>query len=465
MSNFIERLFGGAKPVSNKNIESESSEAAFDEFMSEENLETKHGSRLHVVSEFEKSADLNELQDSDTKNVSDKDGFAFSYDPARLKRETFVENVTKDIAALDDALTKNELYISQSREQLKRFKAFAQNAEIDIDVMYRLRAENKDFVSNIANLQINNDKLQAKLEVEKANSSAALNRFTEVRSALETAREEIVTMIESDTDNREKINNFSVVAVQRENELLQANRTVERVSSENQSLYGQCERFVSEMDVSHRNTTELEKSLEETAAKLNAEQVVNEKLASENKSHVQNFDLLQSKNVELNSRLQSAQHEAMEVEKRAGDTGRITGEELYSLRSRVERLQSQLRVKSQVNSDLEDNAKTAYADAKVSKEAARDLHDRLVEAIREREQDQNQVSRLNNDISEQNNRFDQLLVDLEGLRQENTKLRRSLKIQKQIWGGPINESVLFEDQSKDQQELEDAPVPPGSKTH
>ena len=307
--------------------------------------------------------------------------------------------------------------------------------------------------------------MQAKLEVEKANSSAALNRFTEVRGALEIAREEIVTMIESDTQHREKINNFSVVAVQRENELLQANRTVERVNSENQSLYGQCERFVSELDANNSITTELEKSLEETAAKLNAEQVSNEKLAGENKSHVQYMDLLQAKNVEFKSRLQSALHEAKEVEKRAGDTGRITDEELYSLRSRVERLQSQLRIKSQINSDLEDNTKTANADAKVSKEAARDLHDRLVEATREREQDQNQVSRLNNDISEQNNRFDQLLVNLEELRKENTKLRRSLKIQKQIWGGSVSEGVLFEEKPQDQSDLEDTPVPPGSKTH
>ena len=447
--------------MSNKNTKSEASEAAFDEFMSEGNIETKQGPQLHVVSEFEKSADISALQSLDTNDVTT----STTYDPARLRRETFVENVAKDIVALDDALTKNELYISQSREQLKRFKTFAQNAEIDIDVMYRLRAENKDFVSNIANLQIQNDKLQAKLEVEKANSSAALNRFTEVRGALETAREDIVTMIDNNSQHREEINNFSVVAVQRENELLQANRSVERISSENQSLYGQCERFVSELDVSHRNTTELEKSLEETAAKLNAEQIVNEKLAGENKSHIQNSDSLQAKNVELKSRLQSAQHEAVEVEKRASDTDRITDEELYSLRSRVERLQSQLRVKSQINSDLEDNAKTAGADAKVSKEAARDLHDRLVEAIREREQDQQQVSRLNNDISEQNKRFDQLLVNLEELRRENTKLRRSLKIQKQIWGGPIDEGVLFEEQTQEQHELKETPVPPGSKTH
>ncbi len=464
MSGLFDRLFGRKVIVFRKKSVVRTSKEEFEKFKSEGSLDDTADFSMHVASRYEQSSGMSALTKGEN-TVEPGQSTNKPYDPDRLKREAFIGNVTKDIVDLDDALTKNELFISQSREQLKRFKAFAHSAEIDVDVMYRLRTENGSLLSDRNRVQKKNDRLQQDLETEKAKSSAALNRTDEIREALETAREEILVLIERDTDYRGKIEEYSTIAVQRENELVQLNRTVERIEVENQSLYGQCERFVSDLDIKFRESTELDKSLKEKTAKLNAEQVLNEKLSGENKSFSQQTDTLQAENVELLSRLQSAQLEAKEIEKRASGTNRITEEELYSLRARVERLQSQLRVKSQVSRDLEEQSKTAHAEAKVSKEASRDLHKRLVEALTHREQDQEQVGRLNSEIGDQNKRFDKLLVELEQLRDENTKLRRSLKIQKQLWGGMIDDTVLFKEGTSEKSDMEDTPPPPGTKTH
>ncbi|MFK5979678.1 MAG: hypothetical protein QM488_12415 [Rhizobiaceae bacterium] len=415
-------------------------EEAFEQFLSEGELPQeieKPVLRSVQLEEEEKPDGFFEMRASnrgvDSRNPDNNTPEA--YDAGRVKREAFIDSVKNDINEFDKSLTQNELFVRQSREQLKRFKEFARSSEVDLDIVYRLRTSNEALTQDVAHFKKQGDTLQSDLETEKAKFVAANNRYSEIRSALEKARENIVIQIEQDTNNRKEIAQLGAVAVQRETELSRMKRALEKLEIEYDASRDQNQRYAVDMDVKINRSMELEKKLEETTNEFELEQMANEKLVSENRSMYKSMDGLQTENVELRSRLKDSEYEALEVDKRASEKARITDDELYSAQARVESLQSQLRVKSQVAENLQEQTKTALAEAEVSKEGSRDLHGRLVEAMRQRDQDREQVTNLNEELEELNKRFENTLGEMEQSRKENLRLTRTLRLQKQAWGG------------------------------
>ena len=446
-----------------------STNAAYEKFKSE-GLEqsNKNPSQLHIVSKFERTFD-NTTKDGLDESSSNTDyeslSVGQSHDPDRIRRDRFIEGISKDLLEFDESLNQNALFVEKSREQLKRFKSFTQNAQIDTDVMYRLRDDSVELSDELARANKKIDSIGSELKTETAKSQAASNRYSEVRSGLEKAREEIINLIERDAGFRVELERYASQASQRETELLHANRAIEKFEVENRNLNEQGERIYKELDVMSDHRLEFEKSAEELVAKLSIEQDLNENLVTKNKSLTQEFEASIAENVELASRLNSAEHEAKESVKRNKDKFRITDEELYSLRTRTEGLQSQLRIKSQMNSELQEQSKNSIAEAKVSKEATKDLHNRLVETMRQHEHDQEHISDLNGEIGTLNQRFEKLLAEMEHSRSENIQLRRSLKLQRQSWNDPLAASAVGKGKNSDPGDLDVVQAPPGTKPH
>ncbi|MBL4599501.1 MAG: hypothetical protein JKX93_11085 [Rhizobiaceae bacterium] len=479
MSNSIvkkifKQIFKGQDNVSNMKPDAEfageMAEAAFEQFLEEgaanqSKQESNRATLSSVPSVNEqyssKSDERSPVESSPVENSVE------AYDAGRVKREIFIEGVKNDIVEFDKSLAQNELFVKQSREQLKRFKEFAHNSEIDLDIVYRLRNTNEALIEDVARYKKQNDILQTSLEMEKSKYVAAKNRYSEIRVALEKARENIVVQIERDTANRGEIAQHATAATQRETELSRLNRSLEKIEIEYETSREQYQRLSVEMESKLNSSMEHEKKLDETANELELEQLANEKLVGENKSVTLNLENLQNKNVELRSQLKDAEYEAEEVDKRVSERNRISDDELYSAQARVESLQSQLRVKSQISDGLQEQTKTALAEAEVSKEASRDLHSRLVEAMRQRDQDRDQVSNLNVEIDELNKRFESTLVKMEQSRRENMRLTKTLKLQKQAWGGTETiSSHVFKEEAEQKIEQESAPIIPlGIKTH
>ncbi|PCI05650.1 MAG: hypothetical protein COB78_03400 [Hyphomicrobiales bacterium] len=487
MKDIFKQIFKGQPVVSDTKLDTElteqmteqMAEEAFEQFLSEGELQQeieKPVLRSVPLDNEEETEGFFEMRTSDrgVDSRNPDNNTPEAYDAGRVKRESFIEGVKNDINEMDKALSQNELFVRQSREQLKRFKEFARSSEVDLDIVYRLRTSNEALTQDVAHFKKQSDVLQGNLETEKAKFVAANNRYAEIRSALEKARENIVIQIEQDTNNRKEIAQLGAVAVQRETELSRLKRALEKLEIEYDASRDQNQRYAVEMDVKINRSMELEKKLEETSNEFELEQMANEKLVSENKSMYQSMDGLQTENVELRSRLKDAEYEALEVDKRAGEKSRITDDELYSAQARVESLQSQLRVKSQVAENLQEQTKTALAEAEVSKEGSRDLHGRLVEAMRQRDQDREQVTNLNGEIEELNKRFEKILGEMEQSRKENLRLTRTLRLQKQAWGGTADmASQEFEGDkiqtppavAKKPRRKAGPSVPPGTKTH
>jgi ribosomal protein S13 len=118
-----------------------------------------------------------------------------------------------------------------------------------------------------------------------------------------------------------------------------------------------------------------------------------------------------------------------------------------------------------MNNELQEQSRISVAEAKVSKEATKDLHNRLVETMRQHELDQEQISNLNGEIGELNKRFEKMLVEMDLSRSENVQLRRSLKLHKQSWSDPLMTSSNSSSSNVGQGGLEDVEVPHGKKPH
>ncbi|MEO1199337.1 MAG: hypothetical protein AAFX39_08895 [Pseudomonadota bacterium] len=292
-------------------------------------------------------------------------------------------------------------------------------------------------------------RLQQELDVERANAAALQNRQTEFRAALEKARGELVMLIDADRAHREEIENLTDVAGDREVELLEQSRAVDRLVAENKILKETNERVSTELDVYVKRANELEKNLDVAREMNDAGEEEIERLSTELIAANENVDNYQAENVELRSRLENAIAENAAVEKRSSEKVRIREDELFSLRSRVDGLQSELRIRGQMLSQAVDELRGAKSEAKVAKSTSEDLSEQLVREVQQREEHREALLNANAEISEVNKRFNELLGELEKARRENEHLKRMIKVERQKLEFAVDTAMASEKEARD----------------
>lgn len=367
----------------------------------------------------------------------------------RQKRLRMLEKVNKDVEAFEDNLTNSEFHLKHSREQLRWFKSFAHQAELDLEDSFRVQRQRQELVVQLTDEQSRAARLQQELDVERANAAALQNRQTEFRAALEKARGELVMLIDADRAHREEIENLTDVAGDREVELLEQSRAVDRLVAENKILKETNERVSTELDVYVKRANELEKNLDVAREMNDAGEEEIERLSTELIAANENVDNYQAENVELRSRLENAIAENAAVEKRSSEKVRIREDELFSLRSRVDGLQSELRIRGQMLSQAVDELRGAKSEAKVAKSTSEDLSEQLVREVQQREEHREALLNANAEISEVNKRFNELLGELEKARRENEHLKRMIKVERQKLEFAVDTAMASEKEARD----------------
>lgn len=382
--------------------------------------------------------------------------------PERQKLTTLISTINHDIDVFENNITQNEFHLKHSREQLRGFKAFVHQAEVDFEDIFRLREQKNDLAEQLDMARTRANTLQRELDVERANAAAVQNRIAEFRNALETARSELVAAVEKDRAYREEIEKFNLNAAERETELLDVRRLADKLVAENKVLKEDNERLSSDLVVSVKKATELEKSLDSAVETASTDRDDIERLTADLVAATDSLDNYQAENVELQSRLENAIAENAALEKRAMEKVRIREDELFSLRARVDALQSELRIKAQMVSQAMDESRVARSEAKVAKAAAQDLSEQLVREVQRREEHREQLLAANAENAELTKRFNHLIEELEMARRENLHLQRMLRVERHKHEYALEAPLTSEEEAK-KDLLANMPEPDTSK--
>lgn len=358
--------------------------------------------------------------------------------PERHAQLSLLTKIRKDIDDFDNHITQNEIQLKHSREQLIGFKTFVQQTDAEMEQIYRLRKRSDELERELTSQERKSGELQNVLDIEKSRHAATRNRNLEFKGVLNSARGEIVSLAEQNSKLREKLEKFSSSSDLREGKFLDVTRQAERLSAENIVLDDNYQRASLEMNVLSKKATELQKKLDEMVDHGHQDTAEVDRITAKLTSATDVLDKYQAENVELLSKLETMMAESAASDKRNNNKVRLREEEMFSLRSQVKGLQSELRVRNQMLNQSVDESKKARSEMKISLKATKELGEELEREVSQHQEQREQLLDANSKISEVNNRYKEMLSELEHSRQENLRLKRLLKTELQAFEKSIN---------------------------
>ncbi len=316
---------------------------------------------------------------------------------------------------------------TESRHSVQMLAEFVEASRTQVEAEIRLKSENAKLSTDLLDA---NHKLQTQgnqLEEAQAETHSLRKRLTETRTALETARSELISI----RDNNKKVNeNFRGQSA----ELVLANTRISELSGQlddlkakHQTLKDHADALQSHLDEISKREKELQQNLAESAALLEEEVHKNNIATGELEAAKRQVVDFRNENIDLKSHLDVANQELAYSKSRMEEEQRKHDNEVYALNAEIENLSSQRRIGAQSLQELTRENQTM-------KERKRDLVQRMQEiehllenAQKNHERDRNELVSANAKLRELNLRYNSALTDLNHERNQNRKYAERLE--------------------------------------
>ena len=314
----------------------------------------------------------------------------------------------------------------ESGSSIHSLSEFIDVSRTQVETEVRLKSENAKLTTNLIDLSHQVDSLNTRLEDSTAEIHALRKRSLETRTALETSRNDIVSI----RDNNKKINEQYR---QQSGKLLDSNTQLASLSDNHTDLQGKfnsleehSESLKAELDSLSKRESELQQNLSESIALLDDELKKNRDLTSILESLKREFTETKNDNIDLNSKLDVASQELEYAKSRLEEEQRKHDNQAYSLNSEIKNLTSQRRIGAQSLQDMS-------VENKKFKERNRDLMRRLQEieqlldaGQKNQEDDRNDLMTTNSKLHELNVRYNAMMTDLNHEKRQNEKYRENI---------------------------------------
>ncbi|MDD9911241.1 MAG: hypothetical protein OXR62_16355 [Ahrensia sp.] len=344
------------------------------------------------------------------------------------QRKRVLESMRADINYFDDQLTRSELFATRARDNMKKFKEFLRNSEIELEEISGLKAavSEKDRSINALAQQV------SQLEISSAEKDSELlaeaNRIVELREALEEVRTENNELAETVDQRQSELRGLMRQRDQLDTRANGLASELNEIAAEKQVLEETAERLERELTEQLALNSNLSKQVNEMTINLERVSANRDKFNADLRDSKERIAELKSELLELRSSNESMREEMQSQERYSADRLRSREAEIYSLKSEIDSLHSQITVRTQMFNQAQNEMNSAKAVAKVARGTAEEVERRLVEANLLRESEQKALMDANEEISEVNARYARLLQELEQTKQENAGLRRFQQI-------------------------------------
>jgi len=338
-----------------------------------------------------------------------------------------LDGLKSRLGGLSQAFDQMSAMASENRNSLMLMSEFIETSRAHVETEIRLKSENAKISTDLLDANHKISTLSAHLEEAQAEVHSLRKRLTETRTALETARNELITI----RDNNKKVNeDYRAQSA----ELVEANSQISELSGELvdfkakfKTLEDHSESLQANLDDITKREKELQQNLSESAALLEEEVRKNNSATSELEAVKRQVVDFRNNNIDLKSHLDVANQELAYSKSRLEEEQRKHDNEVYALNAEIENLSSQRRIGAQSMQEItRENGQI--------KERNRDLIKRMQEiehlldgAQKNHEKDRDELMTANAKLRELNLRYNSTLTDLNHERNQNQRYADQLE--------------------------------------
>jgi len=341
----------------------------------------------------------------------------------------------------------HELKESASRQNaaLKRVSSLhnlISKMELDLKTLRRLEVENKSLNRGVTDLE---SKLAQKSSWASELDSKYTDldrRHTETREALDLARASLAASKDETTEQEAKIV---------EQDRLLRNLTARAESTEDQNSHIQqtvdklrdaLDMQSSELAQRNRENIELANNLDELTKKYENKSKHGDATLVELKNLRLDFNELKTRHVELNGQLENTQYDLRTQKNVFDETIKRREEENLSLKTRIDQLDTQVRIKENMASHLDQEFITLRNELINERDRCTALEQRLQKKSEELDRSGSALVKSKIEYEELNGKFAATLEDFETMRRINQRQREKLERYASIGGVAVGQAML-----------------------
>ncbi len=374
----------------------------------------------HGYTDPQRVDDLPQASDSNIEHLS----------PFALKMQEKMhqlDGLKNRIGGLSQTFDQMSAFAAESQTSIRMLSEYVEASRTSVETEVRLKSENAKISTDLIDAQHRVKALTTQLEDAQAEVHSLRKRATESRTALETARNDIVTI----RDNNKKVNDEYRLQSAK---LVEANTTISETSGQFNDLKAKfttiethAESLEADLEAIRLREKELQQNLSESAQLLEEEIRKNNAVGSDLEAAKREVVEFRNENIDLKSHLDVANQELVYAKSRLEEEQRKHDNEVYTLNSEIENLSSQRRIGAQ---SLQEMAR----ENQQIKERNRDLNKRMQEieqlldsAQKNHEKDRNELMATSAKLREVNLRYNSALTDLNHQRNQNQKFAENLE--------------------------------------
>lgn len=363
------------------------------------------------------------LETSEKNNVEHLSPFALKMQ----EKMNQLDGLKTRIGGLDQTFEQMEAFAAESRTSIQMMAQFLEVSRTSVSTEVRLKSENAKISTDLLDAHHKVKTLTTQLDDAQAEVHSLRKRATETRTALETARNDIVSI----RDNNKKVNEEyrlqSARLVEANSQVSDLTGDLNDLKAKFETLEKHAEGLASDLEAVRHREKELQQNLAESAKLLEDEVRKNNQATSELESVKREVGEFRNDNIDLKSHLDVANQELTYAKSRLEEEQRKHDNEVYALNSEIENLSSQRRIGAQSLQEMARENSTL-------KERNRDLIKRMQEiehlldsAQKNHEKDRNELMATSAKLRELNLRYNSALTDLNHQRNQNQKFADNLE--------------------------------------
>jgi len=343
------------------------------------------------------------------------------------ERMNQLDGLKSRIGGLNQTFEQMQAFAAESQTSIRMMSEYLEVSRASVETEVRLKSENAKISTDLLDAEHKVKPLSTQLEDAQAEVHSLRKRATETRTALETARNDIVSI----RDNNKKINEEyrlqSAKLVEANSQVSELGGKLNDLKAKFETLENHAEGLSSDLEAVKHREKELQQNLAESAKLLEDEVRKNNQVTSELESAKRELGEFRNDNIDLKSHLDVANQELVYAKTRLEEEQRKHDNEVYALNSEIENLSSQRRIGAQSLQEMARENSTL-------KERSRDLLKRMQEiehlldsAQKNHEKDRNELMATTAKLREVNLRYNSALTDLNHQRNQNQKFADNLE--------------------------------------
>jgi len=338
-----------------------------------------------------------------------------------------LDGLKSRIGGLNQTFDQMAAFAAESQTSIRLMAEYLETSRTSVETEVRLKSENAKISTDLLDAEHKVRTLTTQLEDAQAEVHSLRKRATETRTALETARNDIVSI----RDNNKKVNEEyrlqSAKLVEANSQVTDLSGQLNDLKAKFDTLEKHAESVNSELEAVKHREKELQQNLSESAKLLEDEVRKNNQVTSELEAAKRELVEFRNDNIDLKSHLDVANQELVYAKSRLEEEQRKHDNEVYALNAEIENLSSQRRIGAQ---SLQEMARENTG----LKERNRDLLKRMQEiehlldsAQKNHEKDRNELMATSAKLRELNLRYNSALTDLNHQRNQNQKYADNLE--------------------------------------